>query len=379
MYNNSDKELREKLNRELFMYEHVAEKFRDEVNRDQMFFNSQSKINNNWNIICSCMDWLTHAGNQLDKNYNEKLLVSKNTFEHIVPYIAYIDIFLESYLQLYRCIMNVEYNNSNIYENQNLLFKNSVYYYLSTNNDLISEYHGKNDFKTFKHIRAMLGMHPNNLTIKSTRYYASWCSCDGEYIKLALWSSNGDKHVRIKLKDLQEFLDDIVSKIENLMFEIPNVINEHINVFKNKPIENNDDIFQLISNLKNESNQRVPSCSLNEYLDEYEYILKVDRNTVELNAYKEFIIEKIKLMKDELQNMVISSDYSYSISQIENLNIDSYVIEKIYHGSSLHYEIIKDELQETVGSEYKLPERLVDKNSRVEIWAILFYIYIYKN
>ncbi len=79
-------------------------KFRDKVNSNSSFvFQKYKNLNekNQWNIICSCMDWISVAVRNINnmKNDNSNIdVLSMQTY----LYISSIDIIFEAIKQLHR-------------------------------------------------------------------------------------------------------------------------------------------------------------------------------------------------------------------------------------------------------------------------------------
>lgn len=357
------------------MYIEVAKELRVQVNSDSMFFNSKVNDENKWDIICSCMDWLDKASIHLDNSSLE----SNSEFNDIISYIACVDIFLESYLQLYRAIMNKEYK-CNIYSNSNNMFKNSVYVNYNGTKNLISELHQNNDYDSFKHIRAVLGFHPTNLKIGEKRYFAGYNGLIEKCIEGTLWSKEDNKHIKINLLDIQIFLDDIKGKIEDLINKIPDIVKKHIKNYKEKSIQESEDVFEQIKILEKEANLRVPGESLEENLMIYKLILNNKDSNIKMKEFKKFIVDKINLLEKELQEMDVKSEYSIGISSCSKEKISTWVYAKIYHTSlnlEENYDMVRSELNSILKGNVSLPETIDSKDDIVNIWSILYYEFDY--
>ncbi len=136
-------------------------KFRDKVNSNSYFVLQRYKNmneKNQWNIICSCMDWISVAIRNLYDMKNDNTNIDVLSMQTYL-YISSIDIIFEAIIQLHRVLAC---DNSIPFKNDNSVFqKNTPFEHMDDNT-------------YFKHIRATFGAHPVNLNDKSGQWFASW-------------------------------------------------------------------------------------------------------------------------------------------------------------------------------------------------------------
>ncbi|MFE6074198.1 hypothetical protein ACFVQB_06915 [Paenibacillus sp. NPDC057886] len=126
----------------------VIDEFRKQVNANSNFtldaYRKKDGINY-WNIICACMDWIDVGVEAMEKfSFDRKLgPIGLEVF----TYISAIDIVWESIKQLHRTIINVAEvpfsGEKDVFIDDNLHTDDNAY---------------------FKHIRAVFGAHPVNLS-----------------------------------------------------------------------------------------------------------------------------------------------------------------------------------------------------------------------
>lgn len=174
-------------------------KFRDTVNSNSDFVlhSYQSRDGkNHWNIICSCMDWISVSIRFLSKNISldEDIDVRVMQFFSI---ISAVDIVYEAINQLHRVI----FINNTIPYHQNIeIFQNNKL--------------GLDDNSYFKELRAMFGAHPVNLKHRNNeKWYASWpydhYKSEDSTFELRLYSNKvgvDDITFGVNINDIEKFL-----------------------------------------------------------------------------------------------------------------------------------------------------------------------------
>ncbi len=125
--------------------------------------NDKLENRNQWNCICSCMDWITVSVQHIKANSSKD--ISEFTPVELYAYISSVDSIVEAVRQLHRVIIP-EKENTLPFKNESTIFKGNPFV--------------QNDFKYFKNIRACFGAHSVNLEDpydrenKSKRRFASW-------------------------------------------------------------------------------------------------------------------------------------------------------------------------------------------------------------
>jgi hypothetical protein len=286
-------------------------RFRDAVNRKpifrQLFANSDGK--NKWNIICSAMDWIDVAAEGLplfkieSPNFGHNSLASLNLMQYIVT----VDILIESIQQLYRVICG---ENTNPLSQDSTIFKQS-----SISDDIY-----------FKHIRAVFGTHPVNLTSvdgynkqNGERFYSSWSAgkvagSDADF-NAVLYSNlpgKDDTFFGVKLDDVSKYAELRYNLLNDLINKVEVTLEEHLTLYRTKPIDSLTDPLKQLELLLKENNSRigVRYGYSNEIPNIYD-LLKVNITAVEgldidiIDEYKEFLLSLIPRIKLNLENMDI--------------------------------------------------------------------------
>lgn len=141
----------------------LIDEFREAVNENDFAYFRYSNNNdkNQWNCICSAMDWITVAVEHL-AGYPQKGVHNLRSIE-MYSYIASVDIIVEAVQQLHRVIFSTD---KQLFGKDTDCFPQNEF--------------NKNDLDYFKTIRSCFGAHPVNLdepgkeSDKSMRRFASW-------------------------------------------------------------------------------------------------------------------------------------------------------------------------------------------------------------
>jgi len=227
----------------------LIEKFRNVVNSNLDFVFQKYKNKNGknyWNLICSCMDWITVAIIHLQNNSFSKKDINVMTMQ-VFSYISSIDIVYESIKQLHRAIKG----NTILpfHESKYIFSKNNIY---------------KDDNEYFKQIRAAFGAHPVNLNDINGKWFASWPNHaifdKGYDFELQLYSLDINKEdviFGLKFAELDSFLLERYSYLLILIDEINKQFEEYKNALRKEIIEDNEDTLKLLQILKMESEKRL--------------------------------------------------------------------------------------------------------------------------
>jgi hypothetical protein len=275
-------------------------KFRDLVNSNSGYVcNTFCETNgkNQWNVICSCMDWLTvsirYLQNmpELDKNIDVRVM-------QMFSLISAIDLVSESITQLHR------------------VFVNSKTLPFATEKECFSDRLFNEDDNTyFKSIRASFGAHPVNLNQSGSRRFASWPFDShiniGE-LTVHLYSLkvgeddlvmnlNPNELIKFLIKRYQ-YLDLISEKIIELYSSFKNNLAKQLIEIKSDPLE------QLYV-LRNESEKRLDNDYYKGVIDDLIMIFEAELLEFNIEAtaseYKKSLVPLIEEIKINLQEMNI--------------------------------------------------------------------------
>ena len=307
--------------------------FRETVNSNSGFvfhsYHSQDG-KNYWNIICSCMDWISVSIRFLSNNFqlNEDIDVRVMQFYSV---ISAIDIVQEAINQLHR----VFFKNHGIpfSKNKEIFKRNKL---------------GLDDNSYFKEIRAMFGAHPVNLTHHGNeKWYASWpydhYKSEDSTFELRLYSNKvgiEDITFGVNINDLESFL---IQRYEYLSVLEKEIGHQYVSFCKDlaaQPIKLKGSALDDILILETESERRINNDYYNGILYE---LKKVFTTTLiekhlkdEEEEFKENLQKLIKELHDNLQKMCFTdlennkyidpdysySDIGYSVSKLFNYEFD---------------------------------------------------------
>lgn len=314
----------------------LIKKFRETVNKNSGFvyetYHDQNG-KNLWNIICSCMDWISVSVRFLSENIE----LDKNIDVRVMQFfsiISAIDIVFEGITQLHRTIFK---NNNIPFSGQSIVFDGN---YLKLD-----------DNKYFKEVRAMFGAHPVNLNNNDEKWYASWpydqyTSSDSTF-ELRIYSNKvnvKDRTIGIKIENLEKFLIIRYEYLNVLEKELHKQYINYCNELVSKEIVLTGQELDDLKILKLESSRRLNNDYYNGIISEliklFSITLVAEEEKEELkNEEIEYKI-KLKLLIDELTRKLqmmefeelkyehlLNPDYSYenlgySISKLYNYDFD---------------------------------------------------------
>jgi len=276
-------------------------RFREVVNDSHMFvFHTYSNRNgkNQWNPICSCMDWISvairsiYGAPSFSTNIDVKVM-------QIYSLISSIDIVNESIISLH-----------SIFKSK----KGRVSPFKGANNCFESKSISCDDDSYFKEIRARFGAHPINLDGENgERLFASWPhdGFDTEYdIQVRLYSNvvgNDDKTFGIKISELLTFLVLRYSYLNTLIEEISHQYSIYCEGKSAQPIPRTPDILKQIDILEKESEIRLDNDYYRSTILDLKMIFGCNTGLVHLQEQEAFFKDSQKLLLEEvlsnLQNM----------------------------------------------------------------------------
>ena len=308
--------------------------FRGLVNSNSNFICQEYRNQNGknlWNLICSCMDWLTvsirHLENLPDKDENIDVRVMR-----MFSLISSIDLVSESITQLHRVFINPK----------TLPF--------SGDRECFSDrlFDEEDDNTYFKSIRACFGAHPVNLNNSGSRRFASWpfdSHMNSGELTVHLYSNKvgeADLPMHLNTCELSAFLikrynylDVISSKINQLFEELKVRLSK-------KPIATRSDPLEMLYTLRDESKIRLDNDYYNGVIGDLIIIFEASIGDPELkvieSSYKKSLLPLIDEIKKNLQKMTIG-DLENSSPLYPNSSLKkelSYELGKFY--SCVHSE-----------------------------------------
>jgi hypothetical protein len=281
--------------------------FRRKVN-DNSYFALFKYLDNNgknhWNLICSCMDWISVSINSIDNIFSdfEKLDINSKCMR-VYTYISTIDIIWEAIQQLHRVLVN----NKVPFRGESVIFTHNVC---------------KDDNLFFKHLRAIFGAHPVKLNDDEDKRFASWPTT-GIYTEYdfacILYSSNPEKEdivVGFKFEELNEYAESRYNYLDSLSEEIDKQFEIYKESLIEIPIPKTSKIEQQLNILLNESRNRLNTDYYNSTIEELIMLFSVteirDGYDLLINSYRNKLIEVVDEIYSNLQAM-----------NIDDLNTDS--------------------------------------------------------
>ena len=335
----------------------LIEKFRNTVNRtDFTFFQYRNKRNKNqWNCICSAMDWITVAVDHLN-TYPEANVHALNSMV-LYSYIASVDILVEAVQQLHRVICS---NNKLPFGKDRDCFSNNPF--------------GKADLDYFKSIRAFFGAHPVNLDEpgqegkKNFRRFASWSGGhfgDKDY-SIILYSNQvgeEDIHLSIEMKQIFAFGQKYYDYLRTLNTILKHQQVEFSNRKKRDRFECLGDELSRLHILRDECAKRMDNRLYRSTIDELILIFKTPITCADNMTMVEDYKLALKVLIDEihrnLQKMILAdlkNQYLLTPSSDMLPNGCHYAYGKLYEhvvGIGCPIEIWRNTLQDAFKDVFK--------------------------
>lgn len=286
--------------------------FRNFINGNSHFvLNKYRNIDgkNKWSIICSCIDWTTVAVDYINsvemKNENENIM-SMQVYSIISAY----DIIVDSIIQLHRVFFNTK---ESPFQSDRLVFNEKL-----------------TDEEYFKHIRAVFGAHPVNLSDVITndgnkKYYASWSTTrgfSGKDIHVYLYSNlPGETAIEfgINFLDINKFAIKYYNHLNEIIKEITDQYNKFLFEKKGQLIVTQKDTIAQILLLKKENKERINSDYYGYCLDKLEMMFSANCTLDENKAaFSEYLIQLKKVVLEINNNLQDMLDCELKTSNIIN-------------------------------------------------------------
>lgn len=302
--------------------------FRDLVNSNSNFICQEYQNQNGknlWNLICSCMDWLTvsirHLENLPDKDDNIDVRVMR-----MFSLISSIDLISESITQLHRVFINPK----------TLPF--------SGDRECFSDrlFDEEDDNTYFKSIRACFGAHPVNLNNSGSRRFASWpfdSHMNSGELTVHLYSNKVDEAdlpMHLNASELSTFLIKRYNYLDVISSKIDQLFEEFKVGLSKKPIATRSDPLEMLYILRGESKIRLDNDYYNGVIGDLIIIFEGSIGDPELEAiesfYKKSLLPLIDEIKKNLQRVNIEDlENNHLLSPKSALRKElSYELEKFY-------------------------------------------------
>ncbi|ALP38021.1 hypothetical protein ASL14_19330 [Paenibacillus sp. IHB B 3084] len=299
--------------------------FRDQVNANSnytLYAYRNKNGKNYWNIICACMDWIDVGVEYMNGfSFDRKKLGARGL--EVFTYISAIDIVWESIQQLHRAIID---EKEVPFSGEKDVFINDVLH--------------KDDNTYFKHVRAVFGAHPVNLSKdkNNDKWFASWpTSGIHEKYDVAIYLYNVDPSkddilFGFKFAELNKFF----AKRYNHLFYLAKKLEEQYQDYKSSLILNGirttTNIEDQLDILEDELNNRLSNDYFENLVDRIKRIYKANVTNENNRGIIEDYRGKVNRVVEELTIKMQNLDYT-------DLKMDHIVYSN--HPQEIHYELSK--------------------------------------
>jgi len=305
--------------------------FRDLVNDNNRFvFKAYSNNGgkNQWNLICSSMDWISvairnlHSFPSLDSNIDVRVM-------QIYSLISSIDIVYEAVRQLHRVFFG---HSSKLlpFKGVKCIFNGRIF--------------DKDDNDYFKEIRACFGAHPVNLDgDDKEKRFASW-PYEGVMkrdfdLEVRLYSNDpikDDITLGLNIKELVAFLKSRYEYLEKISSEILKQYEVRRQELALTPIDSGKDVRESVDILLRENESRFDNDYYKSTLEEL--ILLLDTRLIETELIEEELNFKnsleplIEELRQNLQEVnIVDLQHDELLNPASNIeNILQYELSKFY-------------------------------------------------
>lgn len=316
-------------------------RFRNVVNNKHFtYFHYRNRSGKNqWNVICSCMDWITVSIRSLMHSDDLSSNIDVRAMQ-VFSLISSIDIVYESVMTLHSVIKNTG-GRSSPFKGSNRIFKDTG---------------GLDDDLYFKELRSQFGAHPVNLGNRDKgQWFASWPynsfrgDCDFEIRLYSNKVGTPDRTIKLHLNQLFEFLLERYMYLDDLAEELNNQLTEFIKYCQDTPIDLVAQPLEQLLILREESTKRLDLEGINSHLEDLIRLFSVSLIDECMRSKEASLKTELKKLINEywliLQNGWFDSDMEY----INHLNTDnlhekmSYELPKLYSWLySDHYDPLLD-------------------------------------
>lgn len=305
--------------------------FRDAVNDEgfayHYFANKDGR--NQFNPICSCMDWITVAVRSIS-NFPELSEDIDVKAMQVYSLISSIDIVTEAVGQLHRIIMNDPKRKDK------WPFKDSTHIFKKKSSYLSD----RNDDDYFKEIRAIFGAHPTKLEKGSEKMFASWPHYDAfdeNDFAVSIYSNKpGSQDIifGIRINELLLYLKERYEYISVLGKALQDLKINHYKMLSKRPIPVTDNIQDELRVLLSEVERRGGSdyyrMELSDLMHMFEGDVKEPHLMDEAKAFKDMLYPAVAEIRSNLQDM-----------KLVDLTVKNRVMFSGLPGYTLGYELQK--------------------------------------
>lgn len=308
---------------------------------------------NQWNCLCSAMDWISVSVSYLANDNILELTRDENKNSIVVyTFISVIDMMWEAIQQLHRILFETD---KIPFKGQKKIFKNNPF-------DMC-------DNKYFKTIRACFGAHPVNLhdkfdeSSKEEQRFASWSTSivgtkDFSVILYPKELNKKDIILDISFQELWDFairnynyLNDLMSKIEKLKID-------YYKNWKEIRIKKSSNAIEQINILKQEIEKRG-------YDDYYSYELRRLKILFSSNIRNKKNLDIINKYRDMLWDEINEIYYNLQNMKYEELSTENTLHNRVEAKYQYAYSKFCDFI---FGGTYKTPlglDELIEKTSSI--------------
>lgn len=309
--------------------DNLISNFRKFINDSPYVLEAYRNVNdkNQWSCICSCMDWIDVSIEYI--KLNKERIEKKSHFDlEIFAYISSIDLISEAVQQLYRVFYK---RTDSPFKNDYSVFKDSQ----------------KTDDDYFSHIRAIFGAHPTNIKKNSDeRNFASYPNnlLTNKGFSVILYTNKLDEWGEIfylSFEKLEEYFEKRYGFLNKLIKKIETDKISYIKMLQSQKIEKKDCIIQQLEILKIESKKRFNLDYYNYVIDTLLELLNFEITEVSnipiIRRYIKILTLYLNELYNDLQNIsfkeidedILSSEYSYHYTKILENNFISYDLIKV--------------------------------------------------
>lgn len=305
--------------------------FRDAVNDEgfayHYFANKDGR--NQFNPICSCMDWITVAVRSIS-NFPELSEDIDVKAMQVYSIISSIDIVTEAVGQLHRIIMNDPKRKDK------WPFKDSTHIFKKKSSYLSD----RNDDDYFKEIRAIFGAHPTKLEKGSEKMFASWPhhdAFDENDFAVSIYSNKpGSQDIifGIKINELLLYLKERYEYLSVLGKALQDLKINHYRMLSKRPIPVTDNIQDelrvLLSEVEDRGGSDYYRMELSDLMHMFEGDVKEPHLMDEAKAFKDMLYPAVAEIRGNLQDM-----------KLVDLTVKNKVMFSGLPGYTLGYELQK--------------------------------------
>lgn len=254
---------------------------------------------NQWNCICSAMDWIDVAIEYIN-NHPLSALGAYQSIE-LYSYLTCVDIIVEAIEQLHRVIYSTP---KRIFEDDSECFNGNQF--------------NQNDRDYFKHLRACFGAHPVNLNDpedenKKAKRFASWSG--GNFgiddFSVILYSNKihgEDILLGLKFNQIDTFVEKYYNHLSELKMELNRQYEAFCETKRKQRIEYCDDTVTLLIILQNENKERLNydyyRTTIEDLLLIYQTTITCNENILLVDQFRSALKVLVDEIYHNLQDMV---------------------------------------------------------------------------